>query len=37
MSAHEFQAPETTVPIIRRDPDYSICLLEGGGLIFFPA
>jgi hypothetical protein len=37
MSKAEFQLPETLLKIVRRDQDYSIFLLEGGSLIFFPA
>jgi|GEM_PF-1802910 hypothetical protein len=37
MSEKEFHLPETFLKIIRKDRDYSIFLLEGESLIFFPA
>jgi hypothetical protein len=37
MSEQEFQLPETLLKIIKEDPEYSIFLLEGENLIFFPA
>jgi len=37
MCENEYQLPETFLPIRKRDPDYSIFLLEGENLIFFPA
>ena len=37
MSENEYQLPETFLAIRKRDPEYSIFLLEGENLIFFPA
>ena len=37
MSSHDYELPATKVPIIGRDPAYSIYLLEDRRLIFFPA
>jgi len=37
MSEQEFQLPETLLKIVKEDPEYSIFLLEGENLIFFPA
>lgn len=37
MSEKEFQLPETFLKIVKRNPEYSIFLLEGENLIFFPA
>lgn len=32
-----YNLPETLLKIVRQDPEYSIFLLEGEELIFFPA
>ena len=37
MSENEYQLPETFLTIRKKDPEYSIFLLEGENLIFFPA
>jgi hypothetical protein len=37
MAEQAFQVPETFLKIISQDSDYSLFLLEGGNLIFFPA
>ena len=37
MSENKFELPETFLNIIKKDSDYSIFLLEGENLIFFPA
>jgi predicted ribosome-associated RNA-binding protein Tma20 len=37
MSEKDFQLPETFLKVIRQDQDYSIFMLEGEKLIFFPA
>ncbi len=37
MAKQAFQLPETFLKIISQDSDYSIFLLEGRNLIFFPA
>jgi len=37
MSEQEFQLPEIFLKIVKEDPEYSIFLLEGENLIFFPA
>ena len=37
MSENEYQLAETFLTIQKRDPEYSIFLLEGENLIFFPA
>jgi len=37
MSEKEFQLPETFLKIVKADREYSIFLLEGENLIFFPA
>jgi hypothetical protein len=37
MSARHFELPETFLKVVRYDQEYSILLLEGQGLMFFPA
>ncbi len=37
MSEKEYKLPETLLKIVHADKDYSIFLLEGDNLIFFPA
>ena len=37
MTETEYNLPETLLRIIRKDEDFSIFLLEGEELIFFPA
>jgi len=37
MSEKEFQLPETLLEIVKADREYSLFLLEGGDLVFFPA
>jgi len=37
MVEKEFQLPETLLKIVKKDREYSIFLLEGENLIFFPA
>lgn len=37
MSGKEFQLPETFLKIVKENREYSIFLLEGENLIFFPA
>ncbi len=37
MSAKDFELPETFLKVVRYDEQYSILLLEGGNLVFFPA
>lgn len=37
MSEKEYKLPETLLKIVHADKDYSIFLLEGHNLIFFPA
>jgi hypothetical protein len=37
MSEKEFQLPETFLKIVKKDREYSIFLLEGEKVIFFPA
>lgn len=36
MSQQPYQLPETLIEIVRADREYSIYLLQGRGLIFFP-
>jgi hypothetical protein len=37
MSDQTFDLPETFLPIFKSNREYSIFLLKGGNLIFFPA
>jgi hypothetical protein len=37
MSNQTFDLPETFLPIIKSNKEYSIFLLKGENLIFFPA
>jgi hypothetical protein len=37
MTERAYQLPESFVKIVKEDPEYSIFLLEGDKLIFFPA
>lgn len=37
MSEKKFELPETFLKVVGKDKDYSIFLLEGKNLIFFPA
>ncbi len=37
MSEMDFELPVTLRPIVKQNRDYSIFLLEGEELIFFPA
>jgi hypothetical protein len=37
MSAKDFELPETFLKIARYDERYSVLLLEGENLVFFPA
>jgi len=37
MSEKKYQLPETFLKIVKEDRDYSIFLLDGRILIFFPA
>jgi sRNA-binding regulator protein Hfq len=37
MTEKKYELPDTFLKIVRKDNDYSIFLLEGHDLIFFPA
>ncbi len=37
MTSQDFVLPETLLNIVKADREYSIFLLEGDGLIFYPA